>query len=444
MSAARLTTGPIPRHVRTMAVPMVWGILSVVAVNITDTYFVGQLGTRFLAAMGFGFPVVMFVFSLGIGLSAGAMSVIARAIGSGDHARTQRLATDSLILSFLLAAALSAIGLATIDPVFRMLGADDSVLPLIRDYMVWWYLGAPFLIVSMAGNGAIRASGDTKWPAIIMIAAAVINAVLDPILIFGLFGAPRMEIAGAAIATTISRIAMLIVMLVILDRREKLIAWSFQGIRSFLNSAKPIAHVGGAAAVNQMLNPLTQAALTAIVARFGVEAVAGYGVATKIESLMLIALYAMSAVVGPIAGQNLTAGFADRVTEVYRVAFRYSLIFGAAAAIVIWPLAGAIASQFDPNPAVVAIAVLYLSIVPWSYAGHGIVMNAVAWLNGLGKPSPSLALTVLRMVVLMVPLAYVGAMVAGMTGVFIGIVAANAIAAAVAYVTVRRLARSAI
>ncbi len=439
MNPPRLTTGPIPRHVRTMAVPMVWGILSVIVVNITDTFFVGQLGTAQLAAMGFSFPIVMFVFSLGIGLSAGATSVIARGIGSGDHGLVQRRTTDALILSFLVAVLLCALGLATIDPVFRLLGANDDVLPLIREYMTWWYLGAPFLIASMTGNGAIRAGGDTKWPAVIMIAAAVINAVLDPILIFGLLGAPRMEIAGAAISTIVARIAMLIVMLWILDRREKLIEWRLIGPAEFMASAKPILHVGGAAAINQMLNPLAQTALTAFVAWYGVEAVAGYGVATKIESFMLIVLYAMSAVVGPIAGQNLSAGHHHRVAEVLHVTFRYSLIFGAAGAILIWPLAGVIAPAFDPDPVVVATAVLYLAVVPWSYAGHGVVMNAVAWLNGLGKPGLSLRLTVFRMVILMVPLAFIGAKLFGPIGLFAGVAAANAISAVAAYIATRRL-----
>jgi putative MATE family efflux protein len=442
MSRARLTTGSIPGHVRTMAVPMVWGILSVVVVNLTDTYFVGQLGTEPLAAMGFGFPVVMFVFSLGIGLSAGAGSVIARGLGSGDHERTKRLTTDGLVLSFLIAAALSALGLLTIDPVFRLLGADDAVMPHIRDYMVWWYIGAPCLIVSMVGNGAVRAGGDTKWPSIIMIASAVINAVLDPILIFGLFGAPRLEIAGAAIATTISRVITLGVMVWILHHREDLIAWTRMRLDAFVASARPILHVGGAAAVNQMLNPLAQAALVAFVAAYGAEAVAGYGVATKIEGFLLVVLYAVSSVVGPIAGQNLTAGHRDRVEEVFAVSLRFSLIFGALAALAMFALAETIAEAFNPDPAVTGVAVLYLFIVPWSYAGHGLVMNAVAWLNGLGKPGPSLGLTILRMAVLMVPLAFAGGLLFGPWGVFAGVALANAASGAAAVMAVRRIART--
>lgn len=442
MSRARLTTGSIPGHVRTMAVPMVWGILSVVVVNLTDTFFVGQLGTVPLAAMGFSFPVVMFVFSLGIGLSAGATSIIARGLGSGDHERTKRLTTDSLVLSFAIATVLSVLGLVTIDPVFRLLGAGDTVLPDIRAYMIWWYLGAPFLIVSMVGNGAVRAGGDTRWPSIIMIASAVINAVLDPILIFGLLGAPRLEIAGAAIATTVSRIVMLGVMVWILYKREDLITWTRLRLDAFLASAKPILHVGGAAAINQMLNPLAQAALVAFVAPYGAEAVAGYGVATKIEGFLLVVLYAVSAVVGPIAGQNLTAGHHDRVHDVYVVTVKFSLVFGALAAVLMFALADVIAPAFDPDPAVVGIAVLYLFIVPWSYAGHGLIMNAVAWLNGLGKPGPSLWLTVFRMIVLMIPLGFVGGRLFGPWGIFAGVALANAVSGIVAFAVTKRISLS--
>ena len=425
-----------------MAIPMVWGILAVVAVNITDTFFVGQLGTEPLAAMGFTFPVVMFVFSLGIGLSAGATSVIARGIGAGDPDRVRRLTTDSLILALIISTILAIAGLLTIDPVFRALGADDNVLPLIHEYMVWWYVGSPFLVVAMVGNGAIRAGGDTKWPGIIMVGSAVVNAVLDPILIFGLFGAPRMEIAGAAVATTISRIAMLVALVWILHYRESLIAWTKIAFRDFMTSIKPVLHVGGAAAINHMLNPLAQAALTAMVARYGVEAVAGYGVATRIEGLMLVILYAMSAVVGPIAGQNQTAGHGNRVAEVLRVTYIYGLVFAVIAGVLMWALADKIAPVFDPEPSVVIVAVLYLYIVPWSFAGHGVVMNATAWFNGLGLPGPSLKLTILRLIALMVPLAFIGSQLWGVAGAFAGVAAANAISGIIGYVWTNKLTSS--
>ncbi|NQV44003.1 MAG: MATE family efflux transporter, partial [Rhodospirillales bacterium] len=267
-----------------MTIPMIWGILAVVSVTITDTFFVGQLGTLPLAAMGFVFPIAMVMFSLGIGLSAGAASVIARTIGGSSREEVRRLATDALSLSFIISVLFVLVGISTIDPVFRMLGAKDDTLPLITAYMTPTYIGIIFLIVPMTGNSVLRACGDAKWPAMIMIGSAGINAVLDPILIFGLLGMPRMEIAGAAWATMIARLFILFSVFAILHFRERLISNLWPGLKTFTASARKILHIAIPAAMNQMLNPLAMALLTAMVATFGTGAVAAFGVATRIEA----------------------------------------------------------------------------------------------------------------------------------------------------------------
>lgn len=139
-SAGRLTTGPVHQHLTKMTIPMVWGVLAIVMVSVTDVFFVGQLGTIPLAAMGFTAPLSMIMFSVGIGLSAGTTAVVALAIGNSSRQRIQRLTTDALTLTFLISSACAFIGILTIDPVFRLLGADDQTMTLISAYMVPWYI----------------------------------------------------------------------------------------------------------------------------------------------------------------------------------------------------------------------------------------------------------------------------------------------------------------
>ncbi|MEL7053459.1 MAG: MATE family efflux transporter, partial [Cyanobacteria bacterium J06588_5] len=139
--AQSLIEGPIGKQLFKLTLPMVGGIFALVAFNLADTYFVGQLGTTQLAAMSFTFPVVMTLGSLALGLGVGASSIIARAIGQGDRSRVQRFTTNSLTLGLSMVALLSAIGLLTIDPLFRLLGAGPETLPFIREYMQIWYFG---------------------------------------------------------------------------------------------------------------------------------------------------------------------------------------------------------------------------------------------------------------------------------------------------------------
>jgi putative MATE family efflux protein len=202
---AVLVEGPVGRMLINLTAPMILGIVSIVAFNLVDTFFVGQLGIPELAALSYTFPVVLVLGSLAIGLGTGASAVISRAIGEGNEHKVKRLTTDSLILAVLIVAAFAILGLFTIDRVFTMLGAPPNILPLIREYMRIWYIGSICVVVPMVGNSAIRAAGDTRTPGIIMMIAAVVNCIFDPLLIFGIGPFPRLEIAGAAIATVIAR-----------------------------------------------------------------------------------------------------------------------------------------------------------------------------------------------------------------------------------------------
>ena len=217
---AKLIQGPVVRTLTSLAVPMMGGIFSVVAFNLADTYFVARLGTKELAAMSFTFPVTMILFGIAFGLMSGTTTIVSQAIGRGEPEGVRRIASDSLVLSFLVVLASASLGILTIRPLFYLLGASDEVMPLIEDYMTIWYLGIVFLIIPMVSNAAIRATGDTRAPALIMMLATGLNVVLDPILIFGWFGFPRMELEGAALATVIARACTMVASLAILHFRE--------------------------------------------------------------------------------------------------------------------------------------------------------------------------------------------------------------------------------
>ena len=132
---ARLTTGPVGRQLVDMTVPVLFGIFTMMLQGLVDAYFVGRVGDRELAALGFAFPILMIVSSVAIGLGAGTSSVVARAIGAHDHRRARRLATDSLVLSFMITVAICFVGFLTIGPLFRLLGAPEYMIPLIAGYM---------------------------------------------------------------------------------------------------------------------------------------------------------------------------------------------------------------------------------------------------------------------------------------------------------------------
>ena len=417
-SPPRLTAGPVGIHLRSIAVPMALGFVALNSYSIADTYFVGQLGTLPLAAMSFTFPVAFAMISVGLGVGIGTSSVVARLLGTGDRAAVQRITTHALILGAVAGLLLLAVGLATIEPVFRLLGADERTLPLITEYMQVYYLGSMFFILPMVGNHAIRATGDAMVPAVILSLSAVLNVVLDPILIFGWLGFPRLELRGAAIATVIANTVTVLASLTVLYRRERLILPRYLSVAGLSDSWRRLLHVSVPATGANLLIPITMAVITALVAGFGPEAVAGFGVASRVESVVLIVVFALQAAVGPFVGQNYGAAQLDRVRRAVRSSVNFLMIYGIAMAVVLFIIARPTAAFFDANPVVVNAASAYLSIVPFTYGTFGVMMIAVACFNSLGRPLPAAVLTFVKFFVVYLPLAWGLSRLLGLNGIF--------------------------
>ncbi|MEL6927944.1 MAG: MATE family efflux transporter [Cyanobacteria bacterium J06600_6] len=437
-----LTEGSISSQLVRLTLPMVGGIFAIVAFNLADTYYVGQLGTERLAAMSFTFPVVMTLGSLAMGLGIGAASIIARAIGQGDRSRVQRFTTNSLTLGVAAVALLSSIGLITIDPLFKALGAEPDVMPYVREYMQIWYFGMVFLVIPMVGNSAIRASGDTLTPSLIMVCSAGMNILLDPLLIFGLWGLPELGLVGAALATVISRAVTLIASLLVLKFKENMLSSHFPDLTETLQCWRDILYIGLPAAGTNMITPISIGIITSLLAVHGSVAVAGFGVASRIESFAMIVLMALASTIGPFVGQNWGAEEYGRVAKALQQSYLFCLAWGVLMAVLLIPGTSLIVPLFNNNQEVIAIASTYLWLVPISYGMAGIIQVANSAFNALGRPMPAVIITVLRMFLLYIPLAYLGSRWLGTTGIFIAATVSNLLIGIGAYYWSRRASLS--
>jgi putative MATE family efflux protein len=241
---ARLTEGPVGKSMMSLMVPMMIGMMALISYSLVDTYFIGQLGTMELAAVSFTFPVAFIVGAIAMGLGIGTSSVASRLFGSGELDQIQRITTHSAMLAIMVGGCVLILGLNTIEPLFTLLGADDTTLPLIERYMSIYYYGSFFLIVPMIGNSVLRASGDAKTPSMLMTAGALFNVILDPILIFGWGPIPRMELEGAAYATVSANALAGIVSFSVIYFRDHLIRWKTEDLHLIFDSWRRILHVG--------------------------------------------------------------------------------------------------------------------------------------------------------------------------------------------------------
>ncbi len=435
-----LTQGPVFGHLMRMVIPMSFGIVAMMLVGIVDAYWVGRLGTVEQAAVQFVFPVSMAVMSIAIGLGAGAVSVVARAAGRGDGERTKRVATDAVVLALIVTAITSGLGMIFIEPVFRLMGATDAMMPHVRDYMLIWFAGIIFMVGPMIASNILRALGDAILPSLIMIIAAVLNMILDPILIFGLGPIPAMEVQGAALATLISNMVVFIIAMWIMIFREKIIDLSWPGFSEMLWNWREVARIGAPAAGSNMINPIAMTLVFAAAARFGEPVVAGFGVAGRVEALALIPLFALSGSIGAITGQNGGAGQVTRVREAFRSAFLFCVGWGAAMAVVLAVLAYPLAWLFLPSEEAREMARLTWWIAPVTMGGYGIAMAASAGFNGLGRPLLGVAINLMRGFGLLVPLVWLGSTLFGPAGLISGYALTNVVAGVVIAFLVLRYA----
>lgn len=423
-----LTSGPVRGHLMHLGAPMVLGIIAVMAISLADAWFVGQLGLEPLAAISFTFPVVFSIASVAIGLGAGAASVVSRAIGTGDRHRVERLATDSLILSVLVVAVLSTLGWFTIRPLFSLMGAEGQVLDYIVEYMQIWYLGMPFLVVPMVANSLIRADGDSRIPSLMMVFAAIANIGLNPIFIFGIGPVPEMGIQGAAVATVIAR-ALSMVLALIIVFRHRLVTLERPAWQELTQSWLQIAQVGLPAALSNVINPVSVGIITAALARLGPEVVAGFGVATRVETLAAIPMLALSSAIGPIAGQNWGRGQRDRVRDTLLDCYRFNVLWAVIMALFFWLFGEQVVAWFTDEPAVQEVMVQYLWVVPISLAGYGAVICAGAAFNAIGRAFVGMGFYLVRSGLFYVPMGVVASLFLPAYGVFVALALANIVSA---------------
>ena len=434
-----LLTQPIGRVLLNMSLPNLIGILTILGFSLVDTFFISQLGTESLAAISFTFPVTLVISSIAIGIGAGVSTNLGRLIGSGHAPKAKVFLHDSLLLTFLLIAFVALLGSLCVNPLFSLLGANDSSLPLIRDYMFIWYLGAPLLVLLMVGNQGLRATGDTRSPAKIMMLAALINLILDPLLIFGIGPFPRLEIQGAAIATVISWVVALALSSHLLIFKRHLVEFAEFDLQRLKCNWKQLAHIAQPAAMMNLLNPLANAVIMALLARIDHSAVAAFGAGTRIESVLLIVVMALSSSLVPFIAQNLGAGQTARARDALLLSLKFILIFQTLLYLPLMLMAAPVAQIFSSDPQVIEWLTFYIIALPAAYGPLGIVILMATSLNAYHRPMSSLVLNICRLFLIMLPLAALGSYLGGVKGLMLALPITNTVMGIACYILAKKI-----
>lgn len=427
-----MTEGPVFGHIMRMVIPMSFAIVAMMLTGIVDAYWVGRLGTAQQAAVQMSFPVSMLMMSVAIGLGAGAVSAVSRAAGKKDFSSVRRIATDALTLALLMVGAVSILGILLVEPLFRIIGATETMMPHVTDYMTVWFAGNVLIVGPMVASNVLRAIGNAVVPSMMMILAAVVNLILDPFFIFAevpFIGLPGLGwgVSGAALATVAANAVTFLLVGWYLAFREKLIDFSWPGFSEVFHHWGEIARVGIPACISNTFNPLSMVVVMGGfgMAQFGDAAVAGVGVGGRLEAFGIVPLFALSASIGAVAGQNGGAELTDRVRRAFLTSFAFCLGWGLLVALVLIVAQGPLAASFLPSEAGREVAQLYWMLVTLTVFGYGITIAASAGFNGLGRPSYGVMITSSR-AVMVIGFSIAGAFIAGgPIGVIAGLALAN-------------------
>lgn len=438
-SLPKLVSGSIPGHLVGQTLPAVIGVAAIMSIGIVDAYFIGQLGSAPLAAISFIFPVAVACTSLGVGVMVGINSVVARALGEGDHLKAARRANFGIVFAALCGVVIGLMLYLLIDPIFAAMNAPAHLMPLIRAYMVPYAAGFPLILTIMGFNGVLRGQGEAKRTSTVSIAYAAANWVLNPLLITGGFGFAGFGMAGAAYATVIGwgiGVAMAVWLI-----RSTALPLNLALLRdcSLIDPAKAIIKVGLPAAFSNAINPLGLSILTALVALEGEAAVAGFGAAGRLQSFVIVPLLGLSAAIGAIVGQNWAAGRFDRARAATLYAAGFCLVWGLAVAAAMLAAGEFFARLFTEDPAVIAEFALYLKIAAWGYAGFGLLIVGNGVMNAVDKAGFALVQSVMRVFLVMLPVALILQPVMGSAAIYTAELAANLFGAVSAVVLVRHI-----
>ena len=413
---------------------MVMGLVTVMGANLIETIYVSLLGTDELAALGFTFPLVMLLQSMTMGLGVGASSVVARKIGADERVQATSIISHSLLITVMFVGIVSLLVSSTLSEIFDLLGAEKNIKSMALEFMEVWFYGLPFFAVAMVGTSLMRAAGDVATPGYLMAVGSFLQVLFGPALIFGFSEWDGFGLKGAAIAFIVARTTTFLFVIYFLNKNKFLVS----SLDDFWLSTREVFHVGLPAIASNLIGPLSMTFITRLVAGYGSAAVAGFSLASRIETMLVMVVWAISMSVGPFVGQNWGARKFERVWKAVSLANIYAVSWGALSYVVLFLTSPLVINTVTDELAVADAALTYLLIVPIGMGLMGISANASNSFNALGKPVPPLVMSVVQMLVLTIPLAILGNFFLGFPGIFFGGVFAILISASVIHIWLRR------
>jgi putative MATE family efflux protein len=437
MQTAKFTQGSVAKHLLFMTASGTTGLMVLFLSELVDMYFLSLLGeVEIAAAVGFAGSILFFTISINIGLSIACSALVSKAIGSGDPCASKAAVTHSWASAVVISVPIAVMLWFMVPSLLALLGAEGRALELASQYLVIIIPTMPLLAVAMSAAGVMRARGDGKGAMWITVLGGVVNAALDPLFIFG-FG---WGIEGAAVATVISRLAMVAFGVYVVVYKNRLVgrfvfSRYVQQFSRYLVVAVP-------AVLTNLSTPIAVAYMTYVMAQFGDSAVAGNAIISRIQPVVFAGLFALSSVVGPIAGQNLGANKIDRIDTVLRTSIRFVLLYCLVVCTLLWLVKPVLVPLFNASAEANELVYLFCNGISLMFIFNGLTFVTNALFNNLGVAHYSTILNFIKATVGTVPFVAVGVWLGGAGGALWGMFAGSVVVGLLGVIVAKRLVRA--
>lgn len=427
MQKKYLADQSLPRVLFTMTWPMLFGVVALMSFQLVDSIFISMLGMQPLAALGFSLPLQQLLIGIQIGIGIASTALISRALGAGNPERAKHMGGLVVLTGCCVSLLLCTLIWLLRTPLLNALGAGAELLPFTESYWLPW-LGSAWLGAFLYfANSISRANGDTRLPGLMMVVTSVLNMLLDPLFIFTFgWGLP-----GAAYATMV---ACLIGSAIMYSRIIKHQWLAFDPNKLPIGPAlRDIFKTSAPAMLSQLMPGAASLMATRLVAGFGGSAIAAWTLGSRLELFSIVIVLALTMALPPMVGRLFGSKQLDRVHSLVIIAVRFVIVLQVAIALFWMASRWLIAPALAPNQATEVYLMSYMLWVPISYAALGVCMLMVSVCNAMGMPMRAVWISTLRLFACYLPALWIGASLAEMSGLYIGVLIGNVAAGLLAW-----------
>lgn len=430
--------------VLSMSLPMVISMAVNAMYNIVDSFFVAKLSENAMTSLALVYPVQNIITSIGVGIGIGINSTVAYYLGAQDKKMANKATTQGVVMNFIHGLLLTILCTAFMPAFLKMFTNNQNIIDMSLEYANIVFMFSVASTVGITLEKIFQAVGQMKVSMFSMICGFATNIILDPLMIFGIGPFPKMEISGAAYATGIGQVISLLVYIIVYFARPIPVKVERKLLKPDLKLLKRLYGIGIPATLNMALPSFLISALNGILAEFSDKYVLVLGVYYKLQTFIYLSANGIIQGIRPLVGYNYGAGEHKRVEKIYHTTLKLTVLIMALGMALSWIIPSQLIGLFTANHETIKIGVTALHIISFGFIISAVSVTSSGALEGLGMGNPSLMISLLRYVIVIIPTAFVLSRFMGATGVWMAFAVAEFVTGIISYFIYQKYAKKTI